>query len=605
MSVVASPPAERPAERRPEPPDARARPPAAAGAPNPKSGGPRQRAIQNPKWPQAVLLALTLGGATAFAIQVAMWPDHPLADMTHVSGWVRNIQRDGLERAYAGTYPDTYVIYPPGMAHVYRAAGLLAERTPPPGVAPEEWFRVSVKLIPVAGHAALALVLFGIVAGAAGFWRGWAAATAYAWNPAALFDAAYWGQGDTLHTLLLALGIGALFLLPPWWPVRERGRWRWAAQTAGTLTGALVGALVAAAGLTKPQAWVFLPLILWVSFRRAGPLGLAGAGLAGAAVAWWIVQPWQRAGRLDEMASVFSNLTQVMPSVSANGHNLWWLKLPGVARQVFDSSPVGGFGSWVAPPLVTHATVGRLAFGLFALLPLLRLTGPLSVRLVLACAGYTAVAYFMTVTQVHENHMFAAVAFLAAAAALDAWFVLPFAVVTVGSFANMALHDFLIGDHLAVALATWLPWKTALAMQTANAAFNVAAFAALTALVLRRPPVARQTAAALRWRARCVLLAGLALAGGALAALAAILRSPAIAQRLWERLAHSALAAGPAEARLGHQTPEDVLLLRAALDYANALYTLAGIAAIVGAVAALAGAWWLLCASQTPRRAED
>ena len=77
-----------------------------------------------------------------------------------------------------------------------------------------------------------------------------------------------------------------------------------------------------------------------------------------------LVRPWVEAGRLEEMLSVFAGLPQVMPSVSANGHNLWWLKLPGVALAVLDSQPVGGFGEWAAPPLLTHATVGRLGFGL-------------------------------------------------------------------------------------------------------------------------------------------------------------------------------------------------------------------------------------------------
>ncbi|HEX2326667.1 MAG TPA: hypothetical protein VHQ00_14820, partial [Chloroflexota bacterium] len=40
---------------------------------------------------QAVLLLLSVGGALAFSLQVASWPDHPLADMTHTTGWARNI----------------------------------------------------------------------------------------------------------------------------------------------------------------------------------------------------------------------------------------------------------------------------------------------------------------------------------------------------------------------------------------------------------------------------------------------------------------------------------------------------------------------------------
>jgi hypothetical protein len=91
-------------------------------------------------------------------------------------------------------------------------------------------------------------------------------------------------------------------------------------------------------------------------------------------------------------------------------------------------------------------------------------------------------------------------------------------------------------------------------------------------------------------------MVGLALAGGALGGLEAVLRSPALAARLWERLSASALRVGPIEAHIGHKTPEDVLLARAAVDYANALYTLGSVAAIVGIWAVLAGTWWLGCA---------
>ncbi|MDQ3703239.1 MAG: hypothetical protein M3442_20325, partial [Chloroflexota bacterium] len=430
------------------------------------------------------------------------------------------------------------------------------------------------------------------------------------------------------------LALGALIIFPGWWPLRDHGRWRLAAQVGAVATGALAGPLLATGSLVKPQTWVFLPLVIWIAWRRTGPLGLIAMVGAGAAMAWWIVQPWVRAGRLADMLSVFVNLPQVMPSVSANGHNLWWLKLPGVAIAVLDWQPVGGFGEWAAPALLTHATVGRLGFGLFALVAMLRLTGRLSPQLILATAGYTASAYFMTITQVHENHQFAALPFLAATAALDPWFLIPFATTTLCSFLNMALHDFLIGDAVSGALGSWLPWREPLALQTANAALNVAGFAVFTLLLLCRPlGVSRERRAgvasaaappagapgqgarsapatereterdtvrgalsasrALLWRARLVLIAGLALAGGALGALLALLRDAALAERLWERLADSARAAGPIEAKLGHNTPTDDLLARAAVDFANLLYTLAGVAAISGTLAAVAGLWWI------------
>ena len=339
-----------------------------------------------------------------------------------------------------------------------------------------------------------------------------------------------------------------------------------------------------------------------VLFKRTGLLGTVAAGVVGVLTVQLVVEPWVVAGRLDDLMSVIPNLTQVMPSVSANGHNLWWLKLPGDALVVFDSTPVGGFGEWVAPPLITHATLGRLGFGLFALLPLLRLTGPISVRLVAACAAYTSAAYFMTVTQVHENHMFAALPFLAAAAALDAWFILPFVIASTCVFFNMALHDFLVGDHVTTWVAQWLPWKEAVAIQTANARLNVAGFGLFTLILLRRPSVPRQSKRMLVWRARFVLVTGIAIAGGALLAVEALVRRPELAQQAWERLAERALASGPAEVHLGRSTPALTLLERAASEFVNGMYLLAIVAVIVGTVAALAGAWWLLCGYASGRR---
>jgi hypothetical protein len=554
---------------------------------------------------QVLLVLLSTGGALAFGAQVATWPDHPLADITHVTHWVTNIRNGGQEIAYAGTYPETYTIYPPGMTYAYRFAAWLDENVPPlPSVVPDDWLRVCIKLVPLLGHGVLALTLFAGTALAGGFWRGWFGMSLYAWSPGALFDAAYWGQGDTLNVALVMLGLVALFAVPGWWPLRTDERWRLWQQPGAIAGGAVAGACFAAAGLTKPQSWVFLPLLVWVALRRAGPIGLAAACASGGATVYAIVQPWVRAGRVDEMLSVFTNVAQVMPSVSANGHNLWWLKLPGVALSVFDTTPVGGFGEWVAPPLVSHATLGRAGFALAAMLPLLRLTGPLSFRLVMACAAYTAAGYFMFLTQVHENHMFAVLPFLAAAAVLDAWLVAPFVIASVCVFFNMALHDFLIGDHLSAWLAqqAWMPWKETLQIQTANAQLNVAGFALFTLLLLRRPPVERQSARLLRWRARFALLVGSLVSGGALVVARLLATEPERALAAWERMAERALESAPVETHLGHKTPVNIVLERAALEFANGLYLLSGIAVAVGSLAALAGVWWLMCAWWASRR---
>jgi hypothetical protein len=290
---------------------------------------------------------------------------------------------------------------------------------------------------------------------------GWAAA-AYLANPAALYDVAHWGQPDGAHSLFAVLSIGAL--------------------TAGR--DALGWGAMAVAALAKPQAWSLLPLLGIATLKlRPSMRRLAVDAVVGLAVSLVVVLPFVLTGRLGQLLSLPGTISSVMPVVSADAHNLWWLVLAPHSEEaltLLDSQRVLG-------PLTFRAVAGLLvlaALGLSSWLYWTRRAG------LAEAAGLGALGWFVFTTQAHENHLFFALPLLALAWPERRGLLVVLAALSLTLVLNMLLHDQLLLETLG----TSMDERDVRLLRVFNAGLNVVTWIGWTAWAVLRPVGASEQA---------------------------------------------------------------------------------------------------------------
>lgn len=252
----------------------------------------------------------------------------------------------------------------------------------------------------------------------------WLVVFGYWLNPAVLWNGAYWGQTDAIHSLLVL----AVFLLMG---ARRVG---WAFFVLGI------------AALTKPQAAVFAPLLLlWAWRLPPSPILLTinarwrniviaiAAGAAGAALT---LVPMFIAGGANGMLAYFADTVGHHPILSANAHNLWWLVTRGQI-DVADTLPL-----FPGAPLSARAA-GLVLFGLvyLAALGVVWKRGMKELEEFCAVGAYLALAFFMLPTEIHENYGYALLPLLAVALTRDKNLIAFYVAVSATMTLNYALSD--------------------------------------------------------------------------------------------------------------------------------------------------------------------
>ncbi len=413
-------------------------------SPSLEASGPSSN-VRSP-WAWLAALGIVLL-ATVISFGVMELPSHAAADVTHYKFWAHQVDRHGVAGAYSGVYPESAAIYPPVTMYGYRVAGWIYRRFYDPGfdmlaALDSHALTVLVKLVAVVPYLVGSLVIFGLLLRRFGVKPALLATAAFSLNPAVIFDVAFWGQPDAVHAVFLLI---AIYLIEEDRPYPAY-------------------VFIGLAAATKPQAWALLPFLAYVSFRRFGPVRTLASGGIAAASAMAVCLPYIVYGTFFELFILPRLIAEIMPVVTANAHNIWWIITNGKPDFVLDTEQLLG------PLTYRHVAVALsllvMGYGLWRTNPGGR-DGELS-----AMAAYLAFGWFMVTTRAHENHGFFALPLLMMATPRSTFAWVAFWVLSFTLFLNMTFHDYgLAAFRLSLfEPATWLR------LQLANAGLNVVLF---------------------------------------------------------------------------------------------------------------------------------
>jgi hypothetical protein len=274
--------------------------------------------------------------------------------------------------------------------------------------------------------------------GEAAGWSPWwlIVPAAYLLNPATLFNCAWWGEPDAVHTFFVL----AAFLSVADLTHRKAPGRKPASGGIGQAWPAWV--LLTLATLMKPLGAPFFPLLLLLSLLLHG-LGATAVGMAFSLVtAGLVFSPFLATGQGAEVFRRVLGDVGAMAYTSSNAHNLWWLL----------GSWKPAEQPWLGP--VTPTQFGLALFGLVYLGLLLKAyrlhraqPAGLAPAQVLALALGVGFAFFMLSTHMHENHMFVVLPLGLLLLPQGRFWRGFFIAASAGVFFNLLLHDLTIPLH--------------------------------------------------------------------------------------------------------------------------------------------------------------
>ncbi len=329
-----------------------------------------------------MLIAILIAGA---AVRLSLAPGEGNGDTATYRSWMESSVKFGLVESYERqTTSGTLPTYPPVSLLFFRSAGLLYQWTYGPDYRViEPAHGVFAKIPAMGADLATSVMLFVLFARWKQVRKGLLAAAVYALQPAVVHDSAVWGQTDSLYTFFVFATLVMMI-----WGRRGMG-----------------AALFTLAVLTKPQALLFAPLIVFLTpWNLRTMLWMAATS---ALTSGTVLLPFFLQGKLPLVLQTF-NIMHVMhiSRTSWNAYNLWWLLLKNTA---WDLPSTSGFFLGISAAQIGMMLTGALYCSVLLGLRT-KLRGDLShvenALWVFFAAGFVALAVFLTGTDMHERYLF-------------------------------------------------------------------------------------------------------------------------------------------------------------------------------------------------------
>jgi len=289
-------------------------------------------------------------------------------DLATFAAWFNTAAEHGIRVFYNVVWSD----YPPFNVYLFWIFGSLAKQLSLSGTS----LVYLIKLLPNLFDTATAFLIFTFVRKRLDFKKSLLAAALYAFNPAVIFNAAVWGQYDSIYTFFLVLSLMLVFASKP--------KLSAVAFTVGLLT--------------KPQSIALAPLIAFLILRKYGWRSLLSSLLVAAATIFVVIIPFEWSNPITFLTNIYFGAYSGYACTSVNAFNIW------------------AFGGMWQPDTPAFFLIGWIMFGAleaFALYFAYKRFGASGELLVLFSAFVLLFGFFMLPTRIHERYLFPALSILA------------------------------------------------------------------------------------------------------------------------------------------------------------------------------------------------